>query len=137
VVPPRSVASAGASGTFAAVNCRICGGQDGRRLVAREAMFGLGEQFPYFECGGCGCLQIEELPQDSARYYRPGYYSLGGAPLRSPSLRRRLVDRWAYDRSGTLLAAFLYWRHPNRELRLLLLPRSADEVLQPAFAQTA
>ncbi len=38
-------------------------------------MLGLREEFIYFECSNCKCLQIAEFPKDMARYYPSGYYS--------------------------------------------------------------
>jgi SAM-dependent methyltransferase len=38
-------------------------------------MFGLREEFPYFECARCGCLQIAVIPNDISKYYPENYYS--------------------------------------------------------------
>jgi len=38
-------------------------------------MFGLREQFTYFQCAQCGCLQIAEIPNDLLKYYPTDYYS--------------------------------------------------------------
>jgi SAM-dependent methyltransferase len=39
-------------------------------------MFGWREEFEYFECARCGCLQIALIPADLAKYYpSEGYYS--------------------------------------------------------------
>jgi len=38
-------------------------------------MFGFGDKFSYFECQGCGCLQIAQIPPDMAKYYPKQYYS--------------------------------------------------------------
>ena len=38
-------------------------------------MFGLREEFTYFECAQCGCLQIAEFPADMSGYYPDDYYS--------------------------------------------------------------
>lgn len=38
-------------------------------------MFGFRDQFIYFECSSCGCLQIDDAPKDLARYYPTHYYS--------------------------------------------------------------
>jgi SAM-dependent methyltransferase len=57
-------------------DCRICGNQTANtRHVARELHLGLGDEFNYFECGGCGCLQIESIPRDLSKYYPNYYYS--------------------------------------------------------------
>lgn len=38
-------------------------------------MFGFRDEFIYFECGGCGCVQIAEIPQNLSKYYPENYYS--------------------------------------------------------------
>lgn len=56
--------------------CGVCGSKTGLRpFVAQERMFGWGGEFAYFECSGCGTLQIAEIPSDLSRYYPPDYYS--------------------------------------------------------------
>ena len=77
--------------------CRICGNEENnRQFVAHEMMFGTREAFDYFQCSGCGCLQIGRIPQDLGRHYAPGYYSLNGKSETSeerPPFRRTL-ERW-------------------------------------------
>jgi SAM-dependent methyltransferase len=61
--------------------CRICGNDENNvPVVAREMMFGLRDEFLYLECGGCGCLQIVDVPTDIGRYYPSAYYSLSTRP---------------------------------------------------------
>lgn len=56
--------------------CRICGNLEGNTpYIARELHLGLGEEFEYFECALCGCLQIHEIPLDLSKYYPDNYYS--------------------------------------------------------------
>ena len=56
--------------------CRICRNAAGNRAVTlSERMYGSGEAFDYFQCAGCGCLQINAVPEDLGRYYESGYYS--------------------------------------------------------------
>ena len=39
-------------------------------------MFGLREEFGYFQCSSCNCLQIDEFPKDISKYYSTeNYYS--------------------------------------------------------------
>jgi len=40
-------------------------------------MYGLRETFDYLECANCGCLQINEIPEDMSAYYPANYYSFG------------------------------------------------------------
>ena len=118
------------------MTCRICGSSaNSRNLVLYEKMYGTGEAFPYFECGGCGCLQIERVPPDLGKYYPSGYYSYSAPlPLRGPLRRwtRRIkYDYVIFDRGwlGKLLYEFrpepygqfrFYSRLPvTRETRIL------------------
>jgi SAM-dependent methyltransferase len=45
---------------------------------------GTRDEFPYFECAKCGCLQICSVPENLAAYYPREYYS----PLRLSPVRR-------------------------------------------------
>lgn len=38
-------------------------------------MFGFRDEFTYFECSKCGCIQIIEIPRNMGKYYTPNYYS--------------------------------------------------------------
>jgi 2-polyprenyl-3-methyl-5-hydroxy-6-metoxy-1,4-benzoquinol methylase len=56
--------------------CRICGNDKGNTsYTAREMMYGLREEFDYFQCSKCECLQISEFPEDMSKYYPSDYYS--------------------------------------------------------------
>jgi len=56
--------------------CRICNtSADHPVYTVREMMMGTGEQFAYFQCERCHCLQIAEFPREIARYYPANYYS--------------------------------------------------------------
>lgn len=61
------------------MECRICKCSFGRFFIATEKMFGIGEQFRYFECEGCGCIQIEHYPEELSRFYKNTYYSYKNA----------------------------------------------------------
>jgi len=45
-------------------------------------MFGFRDEFEYFECAQCGCLQIKDIPKDLERYYPENYFA--HKPLSSP-----------------------------------------------------
>jgi 2-polyprenyl-3-methyl-5-hydroxy-6-metoxy-1,4-benzoquinol methylase len=56
--------------------CRVCGNTDkNTQYVVREMMFGFRDEFSYIECSFCGCLQIEEYPNNIEKYYPKGYWS--------------------------------------------------------------
>jgi len=56
--------------------CQICDNSTGNKsYVVREMMFGYRDEFEYFECAACGCLQIKEIPDNLSQYYPKNYYS--------------------------------------------------------------
>lgn len=62
---------------FTGQTCRICNATGKHtNFVCREMMFGTREEFSYFKCSLCGCLQITDFPLDMARFYPDNYYSL-------------------------------------------------------------
>lgn len=72
--------------------CRICGAQDTHPTYdVREMMFGTREIFHYFQCAACGCLQIDEMPEDLSRFYPPDYYSFS---LKPNPPKRNALYRW-------------------------------------------
>ena len=73
------------------MDCRICGNAaDNPEYLLREQTFALGDQFAYFLCSSCGCLQIADDPADLARYYGDGYYSLHAPRASTESLTQRI-----------------------------------------------
>lgn len=56
--------------------CRICGWTgEAATINVKEMHFNMQEEFEYFECGNCHCLQISKIPDNLGRYYRNTYYS--------------------------------------------------------------
>ncbi len=56
--------------------CKICNNSGNHKTyVAREMMLGYGDEFEYFECSECGCLQIKQVPNNLTKYYPPDYVS--------------------------------------------------------------
>jgi SAM-dependent methyltransferase len=63
------------------MRCQICeADQEHKQFQVREMMYGMRDLHAYFLCSGCGCLQIESIPQDMSRYYGDGYYSFVNEP---------------------------------------------------------
>lgn len=76
--------------------CRVCGSAEvAEWLRPREMMFGRREQFSYFRCAACGCLQIDRVPANLGDYYPATYYSYdrppGGAGSFKAVLKRKFV----------------------------------------------
>ena len=56
--------------------CKVCGCEGMyKTFLAREMMQKKKDEFEYFECEECGCLQIAEIPDNLGDYYGEGYYS--------------------------------------------------------------
>lgn len=57
-------------------SCRICGNTDNNQpLQIKEMNLGLLDEFKYFECALCKCVQIDEIPENLNQYYPSNYYS--------------------------------------------------------------
>jgi hypothetical protein len=56
------------------MQCQICGHSEGNKVyTVKEMMFGFRDEFSYFECSECGCLQIGEAPKNLSKYYPRNY----------------------------------------------------------------
>ena len=56
--------------------CRICGCNEvALEVRAKEMMIPTWEEFSYFECANCHCMQIREIPENLSEYYGDSYYS--------------------------------------------------------------
>ncbi|MDB5013824.1 MAG: class SAM-dependent methyltransferase [Daejeonella sp.] len=66
--------------------CNVCQSHFTRDYVIREMMFGTRDEFKYYECSNCGCLQITSVPEEIEKYYPPYYYSFNS---KQPVLKRK------------------------------------------------
>jgi 2-polyprenyl-3-methyl-5-hydroxy-6-metoxy-1,4-benzoquinol methylase len=58
------------------LQCKVCGNADfNQYYIGKEMNFGMGDEFTYFQCAKCRCLQITEIPDDMGKYYPENYYS--------------------------------------------------------------
>ena len=72
--------------------CRICSSNANHTSYrCQEKMFGWGDEFQYFQCGNCGCLQIAAIPTDLGRFYPPNYYSFHAEPFPQSGWKSRLA----------------------------------------------
>jgi len=73
-------------------NCQICkNGLNNKDFIVREMMFGFQDEFGYFECAKCGCLQIKEIPKNISKYYPDNYYSYAPCELPRDSFFKSLM----------------------------------------------
>lgn len=114
------------------MECRVCGNaKDSKVYTIREMLFGTKQEFEYFQCANCGCLQIAEIPEDMSRHYPSDYPSF---ELKrgnyEPALRRvfrRIRDRCAFLGPGPV-SSFLhkFCRYPAlHSVSLLKLSKDA------------
>lgn len=56
--------------------CNICQNtQNNTPYLGREMMFGTRDEFAYFKCPVCSCLQLAQKPESLDKYYPENYYS--------------------------------------------------------------
>ncbi len=58
------------------MTCKICNNSNNNKTyIVREMMLGLRDEFTYFQCANCECLQIAKIPSNISLYYPSDYYS--------------------------------------------------------------
>lgn len=99
--------------------CQICGNSQNNKIyLAKEMMFGFRDEFKYFECGQCGCVQLDSAPPDMARYYPGNYYSFGQITYKHRPfkifLKKKLIQYKVYKQKTLIgkLFSFIY-REPE------------------------
>lgn len=116
------------------MSCRICGSSEGQLHPVKEMMFGTREEFLYFECNRCQCLQLENPPDDLSRYYPSDrYYSFEEKPHAPPPgnrlrkwIKRRRDSAVLFQRGGVW--GWMARRFPNPgivDVRSWLSPTAA------------
>lgn len=74
--------------------CRLCRSEAEHKVYhVKEMFFGTGEEFTYFLCDKCQCMQIMEIPEDLGKFYGNGYYSFGKPDIREPESPERIETR--------------------------------------------
>lgn len=103
------------------MECRICGNSEGNTTYkVREMMMGLREEFSYYQCSRCKCLQITEIPDNISKYYSRDYYSFQSNE--SPHWVMKIIkdkrNQYAvFNRS--FIGKLLYKKYPKEDLRSL------------------
>jgi SAM-dependent methyltransferase len=72
------------------LSCKVCGQTDQNEVcIAVEKMYGFGDEFEYFKCNTCGCLQIVTIPENISKYYSGDEYYSYREPDKAKLLLRR------------------------------------------------
>ena len=80
--------------------CRICGNEKRNTVYSvKEMEFGTKEEFAYFECAHCGCVQILEIPGNMGSYYPENYFAFKKCDRLAKNsiriiIRRCLKQKW-------------------------------------------
>ena len=101
------------------MQCRICSNKENNTpYEAREMMLGLRDLHTYFQCGACGCLQIENVPENIQEYYpSDDYYSYDQIKTET-GFKKKLItlrDRYAATGEG-FIGKLLQMRMPHDKL---------------------
>ncbi len=101
--------------------CHVCENTENNSAIkVKEMMFGYGDDFDYFECSNCGCLQITEIPPNLSKYYPFTYYSImKNSKSRAVTFKDKLLNMFFWHFSN-----LLYQFHPL----LLFFPDYADKI---------
>lgn len=92
--------------------CRICNNpENNKSYFIKEMYIGTREEFEYFECSKCGCLQIKTYPQNPGRNYPDNYGSFNVRNLNKPNrfigyLRNQKL-RYVLNEKRTLIGFLL------------------------------
>lgn len=92
------------------MKCSICfNTSNNKKIILKEMMYGLKDEFEYFECSACGCIQIAEVPANLGKYYPNDYYSytVAEVPLKKSWIRSVHFDYYTLNKNkllGSLLA---------------------------------
>jgi SAM-dependent methyltransferase len=83
----------------AELECCVCKSNTGNEHPLREMMFGTREEFLYYQCLKCGCLQIASVPENLGAHYPSDYYSfaLRASPWKTLYYRAHFAaPRWMW-----------------------------------------
>lgn len=102
--------------------CRVCGAS-GKFLSyrTREMLYGTRDEFEYFECAACGCVQISEIPDDLSRFYPGNYFSFRSYQALDRNPVRRFIDprrvNWRFEGRGVIGAVAEWVSRPFNYVR--------------------
>ena len=92
--------------------CRVCGNKyHNTKYNIKEMLHGTFEDFEYFECNNCGCLQILKYPHNIEKYYPENYLSFKVSEIKSDnfiiSYLRKLKAEYQIGLNNNILGFLL------------------------------
>src|SRR4030042_3937998 len=83
--------------------CQVCGNSEKNQVyVVKEMMYGYRDEFEYFECVQCGCLQIQKIPNNLEKYYPKQYYSYEIPSGLKEYLKHTIASNQLYHRKNLI-----------------------------------
>lgn len=102
--------------------CKICGAIENENFYwVKEMMFGYRDEFLYFQCKNCECLQIVGFPQNISKYYPEQYYSFkkyGEDRFKGISGKIRKITLPAAVFNKTIFNKLVAAIFPNKQFRI-------------------
>ncbi len=99
--------------------CKACGNTTtSQTIVAQEQMYGLGGSCTYGECGACGSLTLETIPENLGSFYPRDYYSFETPRALTgikKFIKRFLAELYLFGHAPSLglpLPNYYTWLHP-------------------------
>jgi 2-polyprenyl-3-methyl-5-hydroxy-6-metoxy-1,4-benzoquinol methylase len=90
--------------------CQICNNSQGNtHYVLKEMSLGMYEEFNYFQCGVCGCLQICNVPDHMERFYPDNYFSFRDFHRLVNAPWRKKFDEWRVRSALSQRASHTPW----------------------------
>jgi 2-polyprenyl-3-methyl-5-hydroxy-6-metoxy-1,4-benzoquinol methylase len=105
------------------MKCQVCSNdKENQTYEAQERMFRSGDNFRYFQCSECMCLQIEEFPPNMAKYYPDNYYSYNtlNRDNKIENFLLGLRNKYAVFGRG-FIGKLISYKYPNQALESLKL----------------
>lgn len=101
--------------------CRICHiSDDYIPISGKDVWSGKKEDFNYFECRNCGCVQLESYPENIADYYTGNYYSFNVLEKNSKfkEMAIRFRNKYAIYKAG-FIGKYFFSKYPTNQFNIL------------------
>ncbi|MBN1348944.1 class I SAM-dependent methyltransferase [candidate division KSB1 bacterium] len=106
------------------IKCSICDSIHNHKVFkVKEMMFGYRDEFLYFQCEKCKCLQIFAIPPNISKYYPTKYYSLSPYSCYNSDsiIKKHAKNKWynyaVFNKS--IIGKIIYKKYPSANLRSL------------------
>lgn len=109
--------------------CKVCNNSEGNKyIIAKDAI--TKDNFTYLNCGNCGLLQLDEIPNNPSKYYGNNYYSFSNSGKGLIGGLKAARDTYELIGKGFIGRLVHYFMHNNTLLSLKYLNlKKSDRIL--------